>query len=413
MKGFQAICAWVALATVFTGSPASGQAGLPALSEKGNAEIDGLLQRAVQQGVVPGVVAIVANRDQVLYHSAFGLRDVANRKPMQKDSIFRIASMTKPVTSVAVMMLEEQGKLKVDDAVSKYLPAYKNRDVIAAFNEKDATYTTNKSTKEILIRHLLTNTSGFAYGFSNYTVNRLQEKTGKQPEELPLLYEPGTRWTYSGSTKILGQVVEQLSGIPLDEFFRARIFKPLDMQETVYAVPADKRDRVVTAHSRQNGALVETPNPETIAAPVAGDGGLNSTASDYVKFLQMLLNEGTWHGTTILSRESVQSMTKNQIGQVVVQTQPGAIPARSNPFPLGAGRDKFGFGFQITASNKENPNLRAPGSYSWAGIYNTHFWVDPKRQIAAVILMQVLPFYDEGCIKLYQDFEAAIGRNLH
>src|SRR5437867_11677401 len=411
MKGVQAMCVFVAL-LVLSGIPALGQAALPELSDRGKADMDGLLQRAVQEGIVPGVVAIVANKDQILYHGAFGLRDVANRKPIERDSIFRIASMTKPVTSVAVMMLQEQGKLKVDDPVSKYLPAYRDREVIAAFNEKDATYTTKKAAKEILIRHLLTNTSGFAYGFSNYTVNRLQEKTGKQPEELPLLYEPGSKWTYSGSTKILGQVVEHLSGTHLDEFFSSRIFKPLDMQETFYAIPNDKRDRVVTAHSRENGALVETPNPERIAAPVAGDGGLTSTASDYVQFLQMLLNKGSWHGTKILSSESVQSMTRNQIGQVVVQTQPGAIPARSNPFPLGAGRDKFGFGFQITASNKDNPNLRAPGSYSWAGIYNTHFWVDPQRRIAAVILMQVLPFYDEGCIKLYQDFEAAIGRNL-
>lgn len=413
MKRVPRTCLLVAWAVVLSNIPASGQAALPGLSEKAKTEIDGLLQRAVQQGIVPGVVAMVANKDQVLYQSAFGLKDVANRTAMQKDSIFRIASMTKPVTSVAVMMLQEQGTLKLDDPVSKYLPAYKNREVIATFNEKDGTYTTKKSSKEILIRHLLSNTSGFAYGFSNYTVNRLQEKTGKQPEELPLLYEPGTQWTYSGSTKILGQVVEQLSGVHLDEFFSARIFKPLGMQETFYVVPGDKRDRVVTVHSRQNGGLVETPNPERIAAPVAGDGGLNSTASDYVKFLQMLLNEGTWHGSTLLSKESVQSMTKNQIGQVIVQTQPGAIPARSNPFPIGAGRDKFGFGFQVTASNKENPNLRAPGSYTWAGIYNTHFWVDPKRQIAAVILMQVLPFYDDGCIRLYQGFEEAIGRNLH
>src|SRR5437867_9426911 len=213
MKGVQAMCVFVAL-LVLSGIPALGQAALPELSDRGKADMDGLLQRAVQQGIVPGVVAVVANKDQVLYQGAFGLKDVANRKPMEKDSIFRIASMTKPVTSVAVMMLQEQGKLKVDDPVSKYFPAYKDREIIAAFNEKDGTYTTRKATKEILLRHLLTNTSGFAYGFSNYTVTRLQEKTGKQPEELPLLYEPGSRWTYAGSTKILGQFVERVSGVP-------------------------------------------------------------------------------------------------------------------------------------------------------------------------------------------------------
>ena len=374
--------------------------------------LDALLQRAVQQGTVPGVVAIVANRDQILYHNAFGLRDAGKQKRMEKDSIFRIASMTKPVTSAAVMMLQDQGRLKVDDPVSKYLPAYQDREVIAALDEQQGTYTTRKAAKEILIRHLLTNTSGFAYGFSNVTVNRLQAKTGKQPEELALLYDPGTKWTYSGSTKILGQVVEKIAGTRLDEFFNERLFKPLGMPDTSYTVPAEKLDRVVTAHRRQNGALVETPNPEKVAAPVAGDGGLNSTAADYIKFLQMLLNEGKWRGTTFLSKQSVNSMTKNQIGRVVVETQPAADPLRTNPFPIGAGRDKFGFGFQITASNKENPNLREAGSYTWAGIFNTHFWVDPKRGIAAVIMMQQLPFYDDGAMKLYQEFEAALGRDL-
>ncbi len=382
------------------------------LSQAGTTEINALLQLAVEQGTVPGVVAIVANKNQILYHAAFGLQDVGKRKEMAKDSIFRIASMTKPVTSVAVMMLQDEGKLRVDDPVSKYLPAYKDREVIATYDEKEATYTTRKSSREILIRHLLTNTSGFAYGFSNTTVFRLQEKTGKQPEEFALLYDPGTRWTYSSSTKILGQVVEKVSGMHLDEFFSERIFKPLGIQDTSYAVPAEKVDRVVTTHRREKGSLVETPNPERIAAPVAGDGGLNSTAADYIKFLQMFLNDGKAPGTTILSRKAIQAMTRNQVGPVVVETQPAADPLRTNPFPIGAGRDKFGFGFQITTSNKENPNLRAPGSYTWAGIFNTHFWVDPKRKIAAVILMQQLPFYDDGSMKLYQAFEETIGRNL-
>lgn len=410
MKRFQWVL--IVLAVLLAVETAAAQNGLPALSGKGVAEIDSLLQRAIQQGTVPGVVAIVANKDRVLYHNAFGLMDVAKRRPIEKDSIFRIASMTKPVTSVAVMMLVEQGKLSLDDPVAKYIPALKSPDVITSFNKADASYTAKKSSKDIAIRHLLTNTSGFAYGFSNDTVNRLQQKTGKQPEELPLLYEPGSRWTYSGSTKVLGQVVERITGSRLDEFFNARLFGPLELQDTSYSVPAGKTDRVVTTHQRNNGVLAENPNPATLQAPVAGDGGLFSTASDYVRFLQMFLNDGKWRGTTLLRKESIQSMTRNQIGSVIVQTQETAIPARSMNFPVGAGRDKFGFGFQITVSNKENPNLRAPGSYTWAGIYNTHFWVDPKRKIAAVILMQVLPFYDDGAMKIYDDFEEAIGRNL-
>jgi methyl acetate hydrolase len=410
MKRFPSV--FLALAIAAAAVSAQAQNALPKLSEKGASEIDALLRSAVQQGTLPGVVAIVANKDGILYHGAFGLADVDKQKPMQKDSIFRMASMTKPVTSVAIMMLKEEGKLSLDDPVSKYLPAFKDREVIANFNPADATYTTRKAANEVLIRHLLTNTSGLAYAFSNDTVDRLQKKTGLQAEELPLLYDPGTKWTYSGSTKVLGRVVEKITGEGLEKFFAQRIFGPLELQDTAYSVPAAKNPRVVTWHQRENGKLTETPNPEKLEAPVAGDGGLFSTTSDYIKFLQMFLNNGQSRGATLLHKDSIRAMTRSETGNVIVQTQKTTGPLRSEDFPVGAGRDHFGFGFQITASNKENPNLRAPGSFTWAGIYNTHFWVDPKRQIAAVILMQVLPFYDDGCMKVYQDFEAAIGRNL-
>jgi methyl acetate hydrolase len=402
----------VILAALLACTATIAQNRLPTLSQNAAPEIDGILQRAVQQGIVPGVVAMVANKEGVLYEGAFGMMDVGKQKPMTKDTIFRIASMTKPVTSAAIMMLVEQVKVRLDDPVSMYVPSFKDREVIATFNASDATFTSKKAAKEVLIRHLLTNTSGLAYAFSNDTTNRLQQKTGKTAEELPLLYEPGTRWTYSGSTRVLGQVVEFVSGMKLDRYLDEHIFKPLQLKDTSYEVPAAKVGRVVTVQQRQAGKLTETANPDKIQSPVAGDGGLNSTASDYIKFLQMFLNDGKANGTQLLEKASIQTMTKNQIGDVIVQTQPTTNPLRSQNFPIGAGRDKFGFGFQLTASNKENPNLRSPGSYTWAGIYNTHFWVDPKRQIAAVIMMQVLPFYDDGCMKLYQDVEAAIGKNL-
>jgi len=402
----------VAVASLlFAGVLAQGQT----FSAKGAAEIDALLQHAVQQGTVPGVVAIVASKDGILYHHAYGLRDVRGQKAMQENTIFRIASMTKPLTSAAIMRLVEQGKLRLDDPVSKYLPSFANRETVESFDAASGTLKTRKAAGEVLIRHLLSHTSGLAYGFSNTMVAPLQQKTGKPAEELPLLYDPGTKWTYSGSTKVLGQVVEKVSGIPLDQYLNENFLKPLGMDDTSYVVPASKTDRVVTTQSRSTGMLVETPNPASISSPVAGDGGLNSTASDYVKFLQMMLNNGKWQDKTILSKSIIQAMTSNQIGNVVVATQPAALPNLTRPFPVGpsAGRDKFGFGFEITASNKENPNLRAPGSYTWAGIYNTHFWVDPKRGIAGVIMFQVLPFYDDATMKIYQDFEEAVGRNLH
>ena len=384
------------------------------LAPKGVTDIDTLFRQAVDQGTVPGVVAIVASKNQILYFNSFGLRDVAQKKPMTTDSIFRIASMTKPVTSAAIMLLQEQAKLRIDDPVSKYLPEFKDREVIANFSAADTSFTTRKAAGEVLIRHLLSHTSGLAYGFSNSMIGPLQQKTGKQPEDLPLLYDPGTRWTYSGSTKVLGRVVERASGISLDRFLDDNFFKPLGMKDTFYAVPSLERDRVVTTHSRNNGKLTETPNPANISSTVAGDGGLSSTAADYIRFLQMFLNDGKFQGKTILNKASIQAMTKNQIGNVVVDTQPAALPNLTRPFPVApsAGRDKFGFGFEITASNKENLNLRSPGSYTWAGIYNTHFWVDPKREIAAVLMIQVLPFYDDSVMKLYHDFEEAIGKNL-
>jgi CubicO group peptidase (beta-lactamase class C family) len=312
------------------------------------------------------------------------------------------------------MLLVEQGKLRLDDPVSKYIPSFANRETVESFDASSGTLKTRKAAGEVLIRHLLSHTSGLAYGFSNTMVAPLQQKTGKTAEELPLLYDPGTKWTYSGSTRVLGQVVEKVSGVSLDQYLNENFIKPLAMDDTSFSVPAGKSDRVVTTQSRSTGVLVETPNPASISSPVAGDGGLNSTAPDYVKFLQMLLNEGKWQDKSILSKASIEAMTTNQIGNVVMETQPAALPILTRPFPVGpsAGRDKFGFGFEITVSNKENPNLRSAGSYTWAGIYNTHFWVDPKRGIAGVILFQVLPFYDDATMKVYQDFEAAIGRNI-
>ena len=395
---------------LFVGVLAEGQT----FSAKGAAEIDALLQRAVQAGTVPGVVAIVASKDHILYHHAYGLRDVTGQKAMKEDTIFRIASMTKPVTSAAIMLLVEQGKLRLDDPVSKHIPSFANREAVASFDASTGAFTTRKAASEVLIRHLLTHTSGLAYGFSNTMVAPLQQKTGKSAEELPLLYDPGTKWTYSGSTKVLGQVIEKVSGVSLDKFLAENFLKPLGMDDTSYIVPADKMDRVVTTLNRSTGALVETPNPAAISSPVAGDGGLNSTATDYIKFLQMMPNNGNWQGKKILSKSTIQAMTSNQIGNVVVETQPAALPNLTRPFPVGpaAGRDKFGFGFEITASNKEDPDLRSAGSYTWAGIYNTHFWVDPKRGIAGVIMFQVLPFYDDATMKIYHDFEETIGRNL-
>ena len=375
--------------------------------------LDATLGAGIQRRMAPGVVAIVVNRERVLYLGAAGQMNVRSRKAMRTDTIFRIASMTKPITAVAIMMLQESGKLSVDDPVAAYLPAFSNVAFVDSFNEKTGTFTSRKALQTLRIRHLLSNTSGFGYAFSSPMLKAIRDKTGKATEQLPLLHEPGTQWTYGLSAKLLGQIVEKVSGVGLDQFFSTRIFQPLGLKDTFYLVPAAKLGRVATVNRRNgNGGFTERTNPSRLGSRAAGDGGLFSTAADYATFLQMLLNEGKARQATLLQPESVRTMTANQIGDIFVQTQQSTDLAQAKPFPFGAGRDKFGFGFQIAGVNDGSPDLRSPGSYSWAGSDNTHFWVDPVREIAAVVMMQTTPFYDEGAMKLVEEFEAAVGRSL-
>jgi CubicO group peptidase (beta-lactamase class C family) len=391
---------------------ASGTAKSPTLSAKGAAAIDEMLQSAIDKGEIPGVVAAITTKDQVIYLKAFGKQDVAQKVPMSKDTIFRIASMTKPVTSVAVMMLVEQGKLRLDDPAGDYLPSLKGREVIATFDEKDASFTTRPAKQEITIRHLLTHTSGFAYSFTSPAILSITQKTGKDQRDSPLLFDPGTKWHYSHSTAALGDIVEKLTGRSLEDFYQERIFRPLRMADTSFLLPAEKAGRLVTVHRREEAGLVENPNPAKYTSVVRGDGGLVSTAADYSAFLQMLLNEGSWHGTRLLKPESVRLMTSNQIGAVNVGEMPSAIPRQSAPFLAGGGRDKFGLGFQITTRDGKSTHERRAGSYAWAGIFNTHFWVDPKTGVGIVFLLQELPFYNPTSMDILKRYERLIYGNL-
>jgi methyl acetate hydrolase len=394
----------------------SALAPLQALSQNRlarSAGIDAYLSRAIATTKIPGVVAMVADADGVLYSGAFGRSDVANGKAMALDSIFRIASMTKPVTSVAVMMLVQEGDVGLDDPISQYLPAFENPEVFVNFNAQDKTFTKRPATADITVRHLLTHTSGLGYSFSSSILAAL---LGGDPAAsatgFPLLHDPGTKWTYGESTRVLGRLVEEVSGQPLDQFLTERIFVPLGMSDTFYVVPTPKNGRVVTVFRTTDQGLVETPNPETISAPIYGDGGLHSTAADYVKFMQMFLNDGRApDGKRLLSEESVRAMARTQTGNVKVELQPTANEAVSMPFPLGAGRDTFGLGFQITGAHTD-PGERSPGSMAWAGIFNTEFWIDRERGISAVLLMQYLPFYDAAAIETLQGFERRVYESL-
>jgi len=379
-----------------------------------SAEIDAYLAGIVRDTRIPGVVGLVVEADGIVYLGAFGRQDVRGGVPMATDTIFRLASMTKPVTSVAVMMLVQEGDLGLDDPVSQYLPAFEDKQVIETFNAADKTYTTRPAVTTMTIRHLLTHTSGLGYAFSNTTIAQLADDLtpGASVAGLPLLYDPGTRWTYSESTRVLGTLVEEVSGQPLDEFLAERIFVPLGMSDTFYRVPAPKASRVATLHRTTPDGLVEIPNPAEISSPVYGDGGLHSTAADYAKFIQLFLNDGRApNGTRLLSEATVRLMGQNHTGSVRVELQPAALPEITEPFPLGAGRDTFGLGFQITGAH-DDPLSRSPGSMSWAGAFNTEFWIDPERGAGGVLLMQYLPFYDATAIETLQGFERRVYQGL-
>jgi CubicO group peptidase (beta-lactamase class C family) len=373
------------------------------------------LAGSVERGDVPGVVGLVVDRDGVSFEGAAGQLSVAGGAAMPVDAIFSIASMTKPVTSVAVMQLFERGLLELDDPVSEFLPGFDALEVLTSFDPATGAFEAAPATTVLTVRHLLSHTSGIGYAFSNSTVARLQRGTPAAEWELPLLNEPGARWNYGASTRVLGLIVEELTGEPLADFFEAEIFAPLGMVDTSYAVPASEQARVPTLHVRgADNNLTESPQdgvPATPVPPFNGDGGLYSTAQDYGQFMRLFLNGGALGDTRILSESSVQLMGDNQIGAIFVEQQEAANPTLTKPFPLGAGVDKFGLGFQITASDGGGV-ARSAGSMAWAGLFNTEFWIDPEQGIAATLLMQVLPFYDEGALRVLHDFEAAVYQGL-
>ncbi len=385
----------------------------PTMDAKGASAISAFLTEAVRRGDIPGVVVMVVSPDRVLYHEAFGKLGVARGVDMRKDAIFQIASMTKPITSTAVMMLVEEGKIGLDDDVSTYLPAYKNPQVISRLDLTAGTYETRPATRPITVRQLLTNTSGIGYSWSDPGLALIEKLTGKTSEvDLPLVHEPGEKWTYGASTKVLGNLIEKVSGEPLAEFLAHRIFRPLGMRDTAWTVPQAEHARVATLHQRKDGRLTETPNQPALSAQSRGDGRLFSTAADYGRFVQMILNRGQAGTIRLLKADTVAAMGRNQTGDIKVRRQPVANTAVSKPYPLGADEDVWGLGFQLAAPAKPDPAMRRPGSMGWVGINNTLFWIDPQAQIGVIVLMQVIPFHDEAALGVLRGVEERVYQHL-
>ena len=386
----------------------------PAVSEAGRQSWSAFLRDVVARGEVPGVVAMVVGRDRILFEGAFGKRDVARNADMTADTLFRIASMTKPLTTTAILMLVDEGRLTVDEPVSKYLPRFKTSQVLDGVDEPHGTLNTRPATAVMTIRHLLTHTSGIGYCWSDPGLAAAQRVTrAANDSELPLVHEPGAQWTYGASTRVLGDIVEVVTGQTIDAFLESRVTRPLGMVDTAFDVPVASHARVVTVHQRTNGRFVEMANPPALTAMPRGDGGLFSTAADYARFIQLVLNRGQAGERRLLSEAAITAMTTNQMGAVRVRQQPNADPARSLHFPIGAGQDTWGFGFQITSAAGTRQGLRHAGSLTWAGIDNTHFFIDPQSGIGVIVLMQVLPFYDEAAMRVYRGFEEAVYRSLY
>jgi methyl acetate hydrolase len=348
-----------------------------------------------------------------VYRGAFGNRADNPATPMTVDTIFRIASMTKAVTSVAVMQLIEAGKVKLDAPAGQYLPQIAKAQVIDHVDAKTGEAVMRPPKSPVTVRELLSHTSGYGYERWDPVLHEYRAKvlaSGVAPAEFtePLLFDPGTKWQYGTSTAWLGRLVEAVSGQTLEQYSRNKIFDPLGMVDTSYDVVPEKQPRLATVHQRAaDGGLTELPaRPLQPVKVYRGDGGLYSTAPDYVKFMAMILGGGQVGGVRILRPETVAMMQENQIGGLSLYPFKTVIPQQSLDGVIPGGLEKFGLGFALTTKTVEGG--RSVGSLAWAGLDNTYFWIDPARKTTATIMMQILPFLDIGALDTLTKFESAV-----
>ncbi|RZK43413.1 MAG: class A beta-lactamase-related serine hydrolase [Pedobacter sp.] len=379
--------------------------------------LDSFLLAANKNQWVAGNTAIVMKEGKIVFEKAYGYRDREAQVPMKKDDIFRIASMTKPVVTLAAMILVEQGKLSLDDELWKYIPEFKNPQILRSYDQARNTWQSEASDHQITIRQLMTHTSGIGSGQDDRIVGALYSKNGfralmfadsidlatamKKMATLPLAVKPGTKFHYGSSPDVIGRIVEIVSGMRLDQFVKHHILDPLKMKDTYFFMPEDKKDRLAVLYSEmQSSQLTRIPQGfqgYNINYPISGPkmffsgaGGMTSTAQDYARFLQMILNGGILDGNRVLKAETIELMTKNQIASLSL--------GNSN---------KFGLGFEIE-SRQSPPRGASIGKLSWGGALNTTFWIDPKRKSLAILMSQVYPAIHQR--DLYAGFEKFVNQ---
>ena len=379
-------------------------------------DIDEILEEPIASENLPCAVAGVANSDGTLYMGAAGVRSLDGSEPMTTDTIIAIASMTKAITTVATLQLVEQGLIDLDAPITTYLPDLNHLKVLEGFDGQGRPKLGSPNAVPTT-RQLLTHTSGFVYeiwnanGFRNVASGAVDSLFAEDGNGMtaPLGFSPGHRWEYGIGIDWAGIIVETLSGKGLDIYFQDHIFSPLGMQDSFYKVPEEKASRRAAIHARLDTGLEVTPH---IGESVSGGGGLSSTVTDYLRFMRSILNQGTLDGAVILQPNTVDMMFENHIGELDVLPGTSQMPNVSNHFDMGFGAPaKWGLGFLIHGGQTESG--RAKGSASWAGLFNSYFWIDRDNDLCAVIATQVLPFYDTHAVAMLKEFESALYRNLH
>ncbi len=366
----------------------------PAFDAARLAGIDSMVIRLVAQQKLPGAVVMLVKDGSVAYHKAFGYRDVTTKVPLRRDDIFRIASQTKAITSLAALMLWEEGKFQLDEPIATYLPEFEKQVVLDKFNPADSSYTTKPARRRTTVRQLLTHTSGIDYAdIGSDEMKAIYAKVGvtalgregdvlaervKVIAGLPLKAEPGERFIYSLSVDVLGRLVEVWSGMPLDAFVRTRILTPLGMRDSGFELPADRRERLVTLHSEADGVVTPMKESQGGMHPdfparrmtyFSGGGGMSGTTADYARFLQLIMNGGELDGVRLLSRKSVEMMLTNQIARLPVA---------------------FGLGFALETPENDYRTVVSDGTFSWGGAFETTYWADPKERLIGLIYTNVL-----------------------